>query len=382
VTTAAPTKLRDFPPVEKNIEAPETLSKSKLERFDNCPRAFYLEVKNGGGTGSVEMDRGIAVHEAIERCINLMHENGEPTIPGEVARDIAEAVMKERLDLVLPAAEQDRVRLAVWNWAESQLGRVDPEAFLGAEIPMEMELNGWRLTCRIDRTDVENGTLYVTDFKSGFPGRREDAAFSFQGMFYSMMLLWGSRQDDPLQTYGSGIDRVWFYEAFPRITTGEDDKDIVVFEADWSRTELFEFRTSLERHLAQIERGLETGEWEPRDGSWCARCPASGECPIPAHLREVEEIESGEDAQVALSHKLALDRESARYQTALREWFKENGVVYLGDYAFDAKTSESRSVDWDAVKVGTPLEDATKQRTSTEYAPRKLTKQERDAHAA
>lgn len=378
VTTATQTSLRSFPPVEENIDVPETLSKSKLERYDRCPRSFYLEVKHNGGTGSVEMDRGTAVHEAIERCHNLMLEKDARTIPPEVARDIAENVMEERRDLVLPAKEQDRVRSTVWNWAGCQFGGIDPEVLLGVEIPMEMELNGWRLTSRVDRAEFANDTLYIYDWKSGFPGKREDTEFSFQGKFYAMALLFGFNQDNPAQTYGAGVNDVWFYEVFPRETKGDDTKDVIVYEAVWDRTEIFEFRTSLERHLGSIEESLESGVWEARDGSHCGRCVAQTECPIPAHLREIEQVTTQEEAEVALTHKLALDREGARYQTALREWFKENGIVYVGDYAFDAKTSEGRSVDWEAVKQGTPLHEATTTKVSTKYAPRKLTKEERD----
>jgi PD-(D/E)XK nuclease superfamily len=239
-----------------------------------------------------------------------------------------------------------------------------------------MNLLGYRLTCRPDRIEAANSTLYIYDWKSGFPGKREDAEKSFQGQFYAAALLWGFNQDDPLLTYGAGINDVWFYEVFPRQTKGEDSKEIIAYEGVWSRTELYEFKTSLERHIVQIEEGLETGKWEARDGSWCGRCPAEQECPIPPHLRQIESINSPEEAEVALTHKLALDREGARYQKALREWFKENGIVYVGDYAFDAKVSNKRAVDWDAVAQGKPLEEAVTPGTRTNYAARKLTAEE------
>jgi hypothetical protein len=387
MTTAA-LNLREFPPVSKNIERPDTLSQTLLSKHDLCPRSAYLYRRYNGGPGSLELDRGIALHEIIERAENLMLENGEMTIPGEVARDLAEAVMAERTDLVLSASEQDRVRGMAWNWAKSPQGTIDPETLLGIELSLEIEIGGFKCTCRLDRAEAIGSTLYVTDWKSGFPGKQEDTDRSFQGQFYGMALLFGTLKDSD-QNLGAGIEDVWFYETFPRIRD-EETGSLLVREAAWTRAELYEFKTSLDRNIAAFEESLETGEWPARDGSWCGRCPAKTECPIPAHLRQIEEITTQEEAEVALSHKLALKQEGARIQAGLREWFKENGIVYVGDYAFDASTSSSRSVKdipgleaevARATLAGQEIDEAPyiEHRTSTKYAERKLTKEERDA---
>jgi len=392
--TLAATNLRDFPPVEENIERPDTLSQTLLAKHDRCPRSAYLSRKYK--TGSIEMDRGIALHETLERCEKLMLEREEWTIPGDVAKDMAEAVMSERTDLVLPATEQDRIRAMAWNWAESGQGTLDPETLVGIELPLRLQTAGFPLTCRLDRVEVVNQTLYVFDYKSGWPGRREDTKESFQGKFYGAALLFGERywpdepERDPMHL-GSGIDHVWLYEVFPR-RRDEETKELIVLEADWSRTELFEFKSSLERNVERFAASLVTGDWPARDGSWCGQCPAPAECPIPSHLRDVEQIASADEAQALFSRKLAHEREGRRMQTGLREWMKVEGPIYVGDYAFDASISEGQEVkDWptlehaiyQSIELGAPFQrdDHIRTKVSTKYAKRKLTEEERDGLA-
>jgi hypothetical protein len=396
LTTLAPTNLRDFPPVEKNIEIPDTLSQSLMAKHDGCPRSAYLSRKYKGGKGSIEAHRGTALHETLERAQNEMIEEGETVTHGEIVRAAAEAVMSERTDLVLPASEQDHIRAMAWNWGESSYGTIDPETIIGIEVPMEVEIAGWRCTSRIDRLEVANNNLYVYDWKSGWPGKKEDTTHSFQGKWYAISLLFGHRvwPDDPAAepvNLGSGIEAVWFYEVFPRRRrrddNGEETKELVTLEGCWDRTELFEFKASVERNVAAFEKSLETGVWPAMEGSWCDWCPASAECPIPPHLRQVQHIETPADAEDAFLQALSLEREKARYQSALRAWFKENGPVHVGGYAFDATVQQAREVkDWDALEMALveaveahePFnrEDHIRAKTSTKYGKRKLTKEE------
>lgn len=394
MTAITALNLRDFPPVEENIERPETLSQTLLAKHDKCPRSAYLSRRYK--TGSIEMDRGIALHETLERCEKLMSEREEWTIPGDVAKDMAEAVMSERSGLVLPAVEQDRVRAMAWNWAESRYGTIDPETLVGIELPLRLELAGFVLTCRLDRVEVANQTLYLPDYKSGWPGRREDTQSSFQGQFYGVASLFGERYwpDDPTRepvTIGTGIDYVCFEEVFPR-RRDDETGELIVLEGHWSRTELFEFKSSLERNVERFAASLITGDWPARDGSWCGQCPAPTECPIPEHLREVEQITSEEEAQAVFSRKLAHEREGRGMQTGLREWMKEHGPIFVGDYAFDAAISEGQEVkDWpslelalyQSLELGVPFkrDDHIRAKVSTKYAKRKLTEEERDARA-
>lgn len=383
MTTLAPLNLRDFPPVETNIEPPEppeTLRQSLMALFDHCPRSAYLSLKYQ--TTSVAMDRGSAFHLFAQRATEEMIDHGEPIMPGEVARDLADAVMRDHTELVLPTAQQDAVRLMAWNWAEATV--LDLENLIGVEVPLEVDLCGWRFTCHLDMLEVQDDTLYVHDYKTSLNVRnKEDVERGFQGQAYGLALLDGFQQESGL-ILGAGINTVWFFEKYPRYRTKEGP--LVEREASWTRSELAEFRGSLERNIEHFEESLTSGKWDARDGSWCATCPAQSECPIPAHLREVETVDTDEDAEDAFSQLMALEREKGRYQTICRERVKETGKpIVVGDFAFDVKQESTRVTDWDRIEQdeedGKPIriESYVRSRPSSKFGKRKLTEEERDA---
>jgi hypothetical protein len=373
--------LREPQPVEENIEPPDALSQTLMSKFDKCPRSAYLYKRLSGGTSSHALDRGIAFHAAMQQATETMIDQGEPTMPGEMGTDIADAVMSERQDLVLSTAEQDAVRLMMHNWAEATA--LDLEAIIGVEIALELQINGWTFRGRIDRAEVVDSILYLRDAKTSLNiRRREDIQRGFQGQAYALLALDGVRVVDPEDrsrdiNLGAGIKEIWFFEEYPRYRTEEGP--LVAKEGVWDRTEITEFRRSLERNIAAFETSLETGIWPARDGSWCSECPAQKLCPIPKELRSLDEITTEEEAQEAFSRKLAHEREGRSLQSALRGWVAENGAIYQGDLAFDATKTESRVIDWDAVNNdGVHVSEATTKRVSTKYAKRKQTEEERD----
>jgi hypothetical protein len=380
--TVATADYRDFPPVEENVERPEAVRQSVLARHDKCPRSAYLALKYD--RSSVAMDRGTAFHAFVERAIETMRDHDEQTMPGEQARELADAVMAELTDLVLPAEEQDAIRLMAWNWAESFV--LDWNTIIGVEVPLSMELGGFTLTGRLDLIEAAGPTLFSKDWKTSLAIRkREEVQRGFQGKMYALLLLEGVTSEG--MTLGAGVNDVWFYETYPRYRT--DEGALRAQEASWTRPEVREFKVSLERNLQRFADSFETGDWPARDGSWCSTCPAQTECPIPAHLRAVEQITSVSEAEDAFSLKMALERESRRLQSGLRGWTQDNGPIYQGDYAFDATVQESNEViDWEELRMalyrtaefGAPF-DPTKHirvKQSTKFGKRKLTEEERD----
>jgi len=374
---------RTFPPVEENIERPDTLSQTLLAKHDKCPRSAYLMRRFK--TGSVEMDRGTAAHDVFERLTRTCIEHEEATIPGDVARAVADEVMHERTDLVLPADEQDAIRAMAWNWGEGMA--IDAETYIGAEVPLEIEIGGFVVTCRVDLMEGIGSSLHLHDYKTSLNIRkREEVQRAFQGKLYGLAAIFGVHRETGLNL-GAGINDVWFYETYPRYRD-KDSGGLIKKEGVWTRTELAEFRGSLERNIERFAESLETGDWPARDGSWCSECPAQTCCPIPPHLRGVEQVTNDLEAELAFSHKMALERESRRLQAGLRGWVQETGKpVYVGDYAFDASVSQSKEViDWDELivgltrtsEVGAPFEvtDHIRVKQSTKFAKRKKTEEE------
>jgi PD-(D/E)XK nuclease superfamily len=384
--TTATVNLRDFPLVEENVERPETLRQSLLARHNHCPRSAYLSLKYD--TASVQMDRGTAFHAFVERAIETLAGADEPIMPGEQARELADAVMAERTDLVLPVEEQDAVRLMAWNWAESFV--LDWDTIIGVEVPLSMEVGGFTVTGTLDLIEAQGQTLYIRDWKTSLQIRkREEVQRGFQGLMYGLLLLDGVTSNG--KSLGAGINDVWFYETYPRYRS--DDGTLVAKEGSWTRPELHDFKVSLERNIERFADSLETGDWPARDGSWCSQCPAQTECPIPATLRYEEEITTLQQAEDAFSRKLANERESRRIQGGLRGWVDANGPIFVGDLAFDANHTESRSVkDWELMlaallrttTVGAPFEvtDHVQLRQQTKFSKRRQTEEELDEYGS
>lgn len=358
MTTATPLNLRDFPPVEKNIEVPETLRQSLLARHNVCPRSAYFSQLYD--TASIPMDRGSALHAAIERVIYILQESGEITMPGEVGREVADAVMAERTDLVLPTAEQDAVRGMIWNFCESFT--LNWQTIVGVEVPLKMEVNGWELTCRIDLIEAEENIIRIWDWKSSYLIRKEeDVQRGFQGQFYALACLEGfTSTEDPLtdhKNFGAGINDVWFLETYPRYRSEEGP--LIAKQGVWNRVELAEFKVSLERNLAAFEESLETGNWPARDGSHCSQCAAPKLCPIPEKLRRLPEVRTQEQAEAAVSLKLAHKREGKWLQEALREYSSENGDVVVGDFIFSGSVNKAGATPFTIRKISEEERDAS-----------------------
>lgn len=375
------TVAEQLPPVAD----PGTFSMTRLARFDKCRRAAYLDLKHGGGTRSIAMDRGTALHAVAERGMQMLVEQGEMSMPPEMATELADAIMAERLDLVLSAEEQDAVRLMAHNWARATV--ITEAELIGVEVPLVVEVAGREVTCRVDVIEAAGSTLYIKDYKTSLAIRKkEDVEKGFQGLLYAFAALFGVHREKR-RPIGAGITDVFFYELYPRYT--DDNGQLIPREASWTRAEITEFGRSLERNVVAFERELEGGDWPATDGTWCSECPAQAECPIPAEYRAVEQITNVAEAEKAFSRKLALERESRRLQDGLRGWVQENGPVYRGDLAFDALVQDVRKVkDWDGLltalvrssEFGVPFEvtDHVDIRTQTKFGKRKVTKEERD----
>ena len=375
--------LRSFPPVEENIERPATLSQTLLAKYDTCPRSAYLYRLLNGGKPSHAMARGSALHETVDQAIQLMRAQEEATMPGDVATELADAVMAEHPEWVLRAHDQDVVRLCAYNWAEATV--LDFDILLGAEIMLTIELGGFTVRGRIDLAEAKGHTAYLHDYKTSLRIRtKEEVEESFQGKLYALLVLFGVDPETGL-TLGSGLQDVFFYEEYPRYRT--DEGPLMAREASWTKAEIFEFRGGLERNIANFEDALSTGDWPARDGSWCTECPAEQLCPIPAHLREVESIASEADAEDAFSQWFALGKERERYARMMRGWVDENGPIYVGDYAYDARVEDGHKVKkWPEFltaihrtaefKVPFDASAHIEPRRATKYDSRRLTKEE------
>jgi RecB family exonuclease len=411
-TTKAP--LRELPPLSDELrellddeiarrvedDGAKTIGQTALSLANLCPRSAAFYFIFGGGTETHATARGTLAHLHDEQLRDYMLEEGETTIPPEVAKDRMMALIAEQVDAPLPEHEQEALRIYAWNaaWTET----VDPQALVCNETNFAMALNGWVVRGRIDRADIlPDSTILITDRKSGLnlPSQEgyERGPASFQPKTYALLVAEGFDGDGlPL---GEGLSTFRTKIELPR-RMNEESGELANREATFTRAELHDFRVALERLLAVIDHGITTGDFAAVPGSHCAYCPASQHCPIDAGFRTVpgtdgppERIDSIQDiatAEQLATEKVFIDARSAGIQKALREWSKDNGAIHVGrDLEFDFGYQESRSVkDYDELEAaiqrttefGEPfdLSDHIKVKRSTPFKKRRINREEND----
>jgi hypothetical protein len=384
-----PTDLRHQAPIPKaelkKVGRPEKLSNTSLGKFDKCPRSFWLYLKHKGGPQSHPMARGECWHDFRERFIGELRDGGEPSAPPEVGKDLMNAVIAERKDLVLPAHEQHALRGMAWNFAAATV--IDPDAVLGLEQMIEMELGDWTIRGKLDFAAMTPfGWILVEDDKTSLsiPSQDdvENGAKGWQSWFYPLLVAFGIPEDEDLPL-GAGVDEFRFRFSYPRFTNSETG-EIIYREVARTRDQLADFRNTLLSHLERIDHGLETGEFPASPGSHCFECPARSECPIPEQYHELENVTGMDDAVSKAEAWHTRDLAQRRLKKSLRAFADAEGEpIFYGDYALDFRYEQKRSVDWDAIEAGNfdPERDI-KISPSTKFDKRRQTPEEREERDA
>src|SRR4051812_7037311 len=102
------------------VKRPEKASQTLLSRLDVCPQSaeFYLRTKDDPVT-SHALARGQIFHTFVERAVRMLVDSDEPSMPPEVAKELAMECIRERKDVALPESEMTAIRAMSWNWAEA-----------------------------------------------------------------------------------------------------------------------------------------------------------------------------------------------------------------------------------------------------------------------
>jgi hypothetical protein len=440
---------RSLPPVEENVEAPARLSQTLLSHASLCPRAAYLYLKYGGGVGSQYLLRGTAVHAVAERIMLELIRSGEKSLhatgmvvaaDGEIVAEdvkakeevaslskaIADEVIRD-LTPGLSPLEADAVRNMAYHLA---LGMdVDPEHVVGIERKFVLKLeSGWLVSGKIDLAALpEDRKAQVDDYKTSFHVPTEsEFAESFQTRLYAIMLVFGNPVDKVIgpggeiveelgPNIGEFIAEVRAREIYPRYL--QKDGTLKTRETTFSRKELADARADIERIALTVEHGLNTGDWPAIPGdAQCGRCPARGECPLPAAAREsfvalgldeggkatalrdgvLATLETREDAAAALEQADVLARQAKALKEAAKELAKQQewrAIPMGADEVYEfvvssgqALKKKGQSSDWEGLKeaihaaledgAGFDLLDWLKPTTTTNFKKRRLAKGE------
>jgi putative RecB family exonuclease len=154
------------------LALPTSLSPSRLSSFTSCGLQFrFSAIDRLPEPPTVAATRGTLVHAALEELFTLPAPERLPDVAGAC---LDAAVERLRLDpdwtgLDLDEAGEARMRAEAAALVERYFRLEDPTTVhpVGLELKLEVEVGGVRLRGIIDRLDLVDGDLVVTDYKTG-----------------------------------------------------------------------------------------------------------------------------------------------------------------------------------------------------------------------
>jgi hypothetical protein len=347
------------------------ISVTGVRHFNQCPRAGFLYALTKGEDKSHEMERGSALHHALEVGTREVMRLGEVMVPPDVAKDIVNSVLANPA-FAVPVEEHDYLRESVYRWAEHTT--FDPSQIVAVEQLMELEVGGWVLRAKIDfATFLEGGgVLSIEDYKSSramvtweeIGRKRPDgsiAAKDFQLVAYALAMAFGypvrvekcarcggtgkvPARDHHTATVEAAAAVNEFYSApmapspcpacrHGRVETREPfrvaDK-VQRFDLAYvypgikqedgaparrgvslTRLELHEYLTSMDGIMRRLGHAVETGEWPAVPSSHCdTECPARSMCPRLEQRSKAGRLNTPEEVKAEAERQFVRDLES------------------------------------------------------------------------
>jgi putative RecB family exonuclease len=175
------------------LQLPSSLSPSKLSSFTGCGLQFRFSTIDAlPSPPSPAACRGTLVHAALEHLFTLPEDD---RVPAAIDPCLDAALTSYRDDPEwIGLGLDDGAEAAMVAEARHLLGNYfrleDPRTVVpvGVELKLEVELGGLRLRGIIDRLDLVDGDLVVTDYKTGRAPGEAGARARMQGVHvYSLM---------------------------------------------------------------------------------------------------------------------------------------------------------------------------------------------------
>lgn len=342
-------------PFPSAVERFPKVRQSRLSTFDNCALASRFESDYEADWSSHPAARGTIVHRTLARCLRMMWESGESTIPVDVALAELDDVIRQadvevagdefRGEIVsIPLREIAEARITVKTWAMHTTWPVGDIA--GVERRMETTLaypdgQGGAVqrvvTGQVDLLFIlqDGETAFVWDWKDtwGIPSEGlesdDDENISeegyFQQRFYALL---GFRTFPRLK-------RITLVEYYPRYAGGTTKRHGRLInpkrEATIHRSQLPDIEVEMSALLERFDRAYETGKFRPAPGSHCSYCVRPEACTIFPSARGVGRIASEAEAERLAARLNVLDAISSQTRKAMRVWSNAHGDVRVRD---------------------------------------------------
>ncbi len=248
------------------FEVPTSLSPSRVEKFTSCPLAFrFASIEHLPEPPSVHTTKGSLVHRALELAFSRPAAERTPDLFRQsLATARAEFhALPDVLELGLGAEELAAFDAECDELVERYLEMEDPTAVqpIGLELRLEAQVDSLRLRGIIDRLELRDGGLVVTDYKTGRSPSVNWEQKSLAGVhFYSFLCdaVFGQRPVAIRLMY---------------LRTGE------TIEATPTERSVRFLTTRTTAVWRAVEKACQTGDFRPRPSALCATCAFQRWCP-------------------------------------------------------------------------------------------------------
>ena len=250
------------------LPLPSSLSPSRVSSFKECPLAFRFSTIDGLPEAPSEPAvKGTTVHRALELLFTApAHERTRELATTTLATALEEmATDEDYLGLHLDEAGSARFAEEASRLVDRYFELEDPTAVhpVGLELKLEAQLGSLKVRGVIDRLELEDGELVVTDYKTGKAPRPQQERARMAGVhIYSMMVerVFGRRPARVQLLYlGGGAPQVLAAPTSERSVAGVERQ----LGAVW----------------AAVERACETEQFAPRTSPLCNWCSFREFCP-------------------------------------------------------------------------------------------------------
>jgi putative RecB family exonuclease len=248
------------------LPVPTRLSPSRVEAFLSCPMAFrFSAVERLPELPSPHAVKGTLVHRALE----LLFCRPAPERTPEAGRaDYERAVAELRQDaewelLGLEGASADAFLTDAASMVDRYFAIEDPSAVhaIGVELRLEAQALGVTLHGVIDRLDLEDGELVVTDYKTGRPPSQAYERSRLSGVhFYAYLCQ---------QLFGKRPARVQLYY----LSTGE-----IISTVPNEQSAAF-LPKRARAVFDAVEKACANESFLPKPGPLCSSCGFQTWCP-------------------------------------------------------------------------------------------------------
>jgi putative RecB family exonuclease len=261
------------------FEVPTSLSPSRVEKFTSCPLAFrFASIEKLPEPPSIHATRGSLVHRALE----IAYSHPAPTRDAELMhRSLTEARDEYRelpdfTGLGLSEAQIEVFDEECRALVENYLRMEDPRHIhpIGLELRLSADVGSLALRGIIDRLELRDGELVVTDYKTGRAPSANWELKSLAGVnFYAFLC------EQVLGRRPAAIRLMY-------LKSGE------TIEATPSEQSTRFITTRTTAVWKAVERACVTGDFKPHQSALCGSCAFQRWCPAFGGDPELAAVEA------------------------------------------------------------------------------------------